>query len=614
MAAVGIAASDAEVRFCALCRAVYHADFARCPNDGGALELRSNDPLIGTTIAQYAVDAFIGGGAMGRVYRCHHAKLTNKQFAVKVLRGDLAATMAMRLRFTQEAEAASRLVHPNVISVIDFGRTDEGLLYLAMDFVEGDSLAAIIAGGRLSPLRVVRIARQLCEGLAHAHELGFVHRDLKPDNVIVVAEGERERPRIVDFGLAVHADPDAHAARVTQAGTTVGTPAYAAPEQMSSSDVDGRADLFALGVTMFEMLAGRLPFDGNVIETIHHNAASPRPAISKRTPDAGVPRRLEALVQRLMAIEPDDRPGSANAVREELEELERELGGSSMRLTVTPVAGTKIATAPTMLAVDSGARPVVPMRRRSWLAAATIGMAALAGAAFVATRSEHVPPQRAPLVVTAPPVDAAVPVVAAVPIQAAAPIDAPIAAFTAVRLPDAAVATTPHRHRAHVTARAAVVPVETSAPVDAAIVVVPDAAPAIVHEPAPPSVPVVPPVPVAPPARLATSARLAVESLSVRGALTPAQIRRAIDRVTASVRACYGPAAQHAGKSPTVSLTVRFVVDETQRARQLEIGASALPALAPCVTRAFSSLRAEEAPDVGDVDVAFVLRFDPEVP
>ena len=604
MAAVGIAASDAEVRFCALCRAVYHADFARCPNDGGTLEIRSTDPLIGTTIAQYAVDAFIGGGAMGRVYRCHHTKLTNKPFAVKVLRGDLAATMAMRLRFTQEAEAASRLVHPNVISVIDFGRTEEGLLYLAMDFVEGDSLAAIIAGGRMTPLRVVRIARQLCKGLAHAHELGFVHRDLKPDNVIVVSDGEREKPRIVDFGLAVHADPDAQAARVTQAGTTVGTPAYAAPEQMSSSDVDGRADLFALGVTMFEMLAGRLPFDGNVIETIHHNAASPRPAISRRAPDAGVPRRLEALVQRLMAIEPEERPATANEVREELEAIERELGGSSMRLTITPVAGTKIATAPTMLAFDSGAVPVVAMRRRRWwIAAGTLGVAALASGAFVATRPDGAKPARvdAPRVVAA-----ATPTYAAPRLATAPPAPPPTPSLP----PATAAPPHVHHHAAHVAAPERLAPeVPAAAPLDAGVVAPVDAAPVV-----PDVAIVVAPVQVARPVRIATSARVAIESLSVRGSLTTAQIRRAIDRVTASARACYGPAAKAAASSPSVSLSVRFVVDETQRARQLELGPSALPGLAPCVTRALASLRAEAAPDVGDVDVAFVLRFDPELP
>ncbi|MEO8554218.1 MAG: serine/threonine-protein kinase, partial [Kofleriaceae bacterium] len=350
-----VATSGEGVRFCTTCRAVYFSDFARCPNDGGALELADVDPLIGTTVAHYLVDEYIGGGAMGRVYRGHHTLLQHKQVALKVLRGDLSATMAMRLRFTQEAESASRLVHPNVVSVGDFGRTETGLLYLAMDFVEGRTLAALVEEGPMSAARTIHLAQQLCLGLAHAHAQGYVHRDFKPDNIIVVrdpaiAPGTRptpiprtsaprpvvallagdealERPCILDFGLAIHADPDLASARLTTAGAAVGTPVYAAPEQMQSLDqVDGRADLFALGVTMFEMLAGDIPFDVGLIETIHLNATGERPAIATRArATVHVPPRLERLVRRLMAPAPADRPGSAEEVYDELDAIASEL-------------------------------------------------------------------------------------------------------------------------------------------------------------------------------------------------------------------------------------------------------------------------------------------------
>src|SRR5262245_51157190 len=323
---VGLPEPEAGVRFCTHCRAVYYADFARCPNDGAAIELRDTDPLVGTIIAHYAIDEYIGGGAMGRVYRCHHLKLQRKQFALKILRGDLAATMAMRLRFTQEAEAASRLVHPNVVSVIDFGRTEEGLLYIAMDFVEGPSLANLIAGGPMVPLRAVRLARELCFGLAHAHALGFVHRDFKPDNIIVVNEEDLERPRIVDFGLAIHADPENDTARLTLAGAAVGTPVYAAPEQMSNDEVvDHRADLFALGVTMFEMLAGRIPFEAGMLETLHLNATAARPTIASRAPGVVVPASLEELVRRLMEPVAADRPATTRDVIDALDAIELEI-------------------------------------------------------------------------------------------------------------------------------------------------------------------------------------------------------------------------------------------------------------------------------------------------
>src|ERR1700759_2181398 len=181
--AIAQPATGAGVRYCTTCRAVYVSDFARCPNDGGALDVTDDDPLVGTDVSHYRVDEFIGGGAMGRVYRAHHTLLHHKQVALKVLRGDLAATMAMRLRFTQEAESASHLVHPNVVSVSDFGRTETGLLFIAMDFIEGRNLADIIVTeGPLSVSRTIALAQQLCAGLGHAHEQGFVHRDFQHDN------------------------------------------------------------------------------------------------------------------------------------------------------------------------------------------------------------------------------------------------------------------------------------------------------------------------------------------------------------------------------------------------------------------------------------------------
>ncbi|HKE19147.1 MAG TPA: serine/threonine-protein kinase, partial [Kofleriaceae bacterium] len=167
------------MRCCRTCCAVYRSGFERCPTDGTVLSPFDADPVVGTTINQlYEVEECVGEGAMGRVYRAHHLRLTQRQVALKILLGDLAASMAMRLRFTQEAKAASRLSHANVVPVLDFGRTPQGLLYLAMEYVEGRSLARIIATeGPLSPARVVRLVRQLCLGLGHAHGHGLIHRD-----------------------------------------------------------------------------------------------------------------------------------------------------------------------------------------------------------------------------------------------------------------------------------------------------------------------------------------------------------------------------------------------------------------------------------------------------
>jgi hypothetical protein len=165
---------------CSTCGAVYHKDYPRCPNDGGEVIVSPIDPMLGKTIGRYVIDRFIGEGGMGRVYEAHHATLANKRYAVKVLLGDAGATPSMRKRFAREAESASRLVHPNVVGVIDYGATEGGLPYIVMDFVDGQSLAELIDSGPMPPARVIRLVRAVCDGLAFAHAAGVVHRDLKP--------------------------------------------------------------------------------------------------------------------------------------------------------------------------------------------------------------------------------------------------------------------------------------------------------------------------------------------------------------------------------------------------------------------------------------------------
>ncbi|MGE0401743.1 MAG: serine/threonine-protein kinase [Kofleriaceae bacterium] len=325
--------TDASIRWCPACLAIYRAAFARCPIDGDVLEVGHRDPLIGMTIAQhYVIDEFLGEGAMARVYRAHHALLAQKRFAIKVMIGDLAATLEMRLRFAQEADAASQLEHPNVVSVVDFGRSESGLMFIAMELVDGRSLADVIAReGALSARRVVVLARQICQGLAHAHERGLVHRDLKPDNIVITG---RDRVRIVDFGLAIPMD-DERSTRLTGVGLAMGTPIYASPEQTCAEAVDHRADLFALGVTMFEMLAGKPPFDGGLVEIIAQNASDRMPSISERA-GKRVPQALEDIVRRLMRRDPADRFPDATAVLAALDATHL-APGRLVSLPLTPV-------------------------------------------------------------------------------------------------------------------------------------------------------------------------------------------------------------------------------------------------------------------------------------
>ncbi|HEU5060549.1 MAG TPA: serine/threonine-protein kinase, partial [Kofleriaceae bacterium] len=353
---------------CTVCRVLYRSDFTRCPRDGGEVVPIDtwDDPLLGATLAgRYLIEELIGEGGMGRVYRaCHHELPRN--FAIKVLFGELAALSEMRARFRMEAESAARLDHPNLVPVVDVGETEEGLLYLAMEYVDGRNLAEIIASeAPLEPARAASLARRLCRGLQHAHERGMVHRDFKPDNVLVVEEDGIEVPRIVDFGLAVLVQDAGGGGRLTRKGETMGTPPYMSPEQLTGRPVDARSDLFSLGVVLYEMLCGKTPFEGPVFEVLRQIATEPPPPLSVRVPGVSVPPELERVVMKLLAVSPDQRYGSAAEVIADLEAFapaRRAVGrrtSAEMALTAAPAAA-----AASLPIDDEPAAPVAAPRAR----------------------------------------------------------------------------------------------------------------------------------------------------------------------------------------------------------------------------------------------------------
>ena len=303
-----------------------------------ALAGAGSDPLIGAVVAgRYRIEESIGAGQMARVYRARHLRLS-RSFAVKVLPGPRASDPVMRLRFAQEADAASSLDHPNVVSVVDFGRIDSGELYLVMELVEGESLGDLIAReGALDPGRAIPLARALARGLGHAHERGLVHRDFKPDNVVLErAAGGELLPRILDFGLAIRCEPAEGEVRLTEEGFVVGTPIYLAPEQACAEPVDARADLYALGVVLYEMLAGQPPFDGHPVEVARRKLVEPPPPIARRNPEAALPAGLEAVVRRLLAQDPDDRFQSAGELVAALDAVETGLAHAPARAEPLP--------------------------------------------------------------------------------------------------------------------------------------------------------------------------------------------------------------------------------------------------------------------------------------
>lgn len=301
--------------WCKKCQSVFRASFPLCPLDGAPLARLDGDPWVNATLdGRYVIEECVGEGGMGRIYRARHRHMS-RRFAIKMLFGDLAADEKMRARFHQEAEAACRLSHPNVVSVVDVGETAAKQPYLAMDYVDGISLKRLIKqSAPLEKRRAAALLWQLASGLSHAHDKGLVHRDFKPANVLVIDEGRGEVPKILDFGIARILE-DGFENEFTTEGTVMGTPAYMSPEHaMGDEELDHRTDLFSLGVVLYQMLCGKLPFDGTGPEVATKNLSVAPPPIATRVPGLAVDPVLETIAHRLMAKSANDRYHSGKDV------------------------------------------------------------------------------------------------------------------------------------------------------------------------------------------------------------------------------------------------------------------------------------------------------------
>ncbi len=305
----------------------------------------ATDKLIGEVLAnRYQIEVRLGEGAMGAVYKAKHVKV-GRAFAVKILHPKLLEDHKVAQRFEREAELAGRLRHPNVVGVVDIGETNDGLRYMVMDFAEGDDLAELLGEAPMPAPRILNLTRQLLEGLYHAHEAGLIHRDFKPENVIVERDMHgTEVPRIVDFGIAIlreGGDGPSSQGRLTTNGLVLGTPHYMAPEQAVADPIDHRIDLFALGIVVYEMLCGKLPFDGSGAEVARANLLLDPPPIAQRVPYLEVDPLLEAFSRRLMAKKRDHRPPTAKAARELLDLIERDRPAAAAALGVPLTASSR---------------------------------------------------------------------------------------------------------------------------------------------------------------------------------------------------------------------------------------------------------------------------------
>ncbi|HSN30353.1 MAG TPA: serine/threonine-protein kinase, partial [Kofleriaceae bacterium] len=278
--------------------------------------------LVGATLSgRYTVTRKIGQGGMGAVYEAKHTAIGGR-FAVKVLLDKYAKRDAIVARLKQEAQLATSLDHEHIIRVTDFGSTDDGRTFVVMEFLEGESLAELLARESMLPeQRILRIASQAASALAAAHAKGIVHRDIKPENLFIIKRKEQDFVKIVDFGISKNlraSDEQEEAPRLTQTGMVLGTPLYMSPEQArGDEDLDHRVDIYALGVIMYEAIAGRVPFAGtNYLSVISQVLNEDPKPVREIRPD--VSEELEAIIAKAMAKDRTQRYEDADAMLQDL--------------------------------------------------------------------------------------------------------------------------------------------------------------------------------------------------------------------------------------------------------------------------------------------------------
>jgi serine/threonine-protein kinase len=301
------------MKSCPQCKLKYPDDSAACFLCGGGL-VELQDPLIGVTIAgRYQIEEVLGQGGMATVYAARH-RLVDRPCAVKVMSAQFTRNEVIRERFRREAKAAQKLAHPNIIEIFDQGETPDGLVYLVMELLRGETLADLLEHGKVPLERGLPIMIQISRALARAHDLEVIHRDLKPENIFLArgANGA-DQVKLLDFGIARSMQDS----RLTGAGEVFGTPQYMAPERITSIEAGPSADLYSLGVIIYEMITGTFPFDASDITTyfIKHLKEEP---LSPKKHDPSIPSALEKLVMECLAKEVKDRPVDAHRVNSDL--------------------------------------------------------------------------------------------------------------------------------------------------------------------------------------------------------------------------------------------------------------------------------------------------------
>jgi serine/threonine-protein kinase len=284
---------------------------------------------------RYRVERKIGEGGFGAVFEGKQLA-TGRAVALKVLHPHSAADATVVARFRREAEACSQLRNPHTVTIYDFDQTEDGVLYLAMELVRGESLQEIQhKAGSIDPARTLSILDQVADALAEAHEKGIVHRDMKPENIMVERRDDVDFVKVLDFGIAKILSGDGNKAipALTAIGQTVGTLEFMSPEQLRGKPLDGRSDIYALGMVAYEMLTGQLPFKNakSATEVIQFHLQDPAPPPSSLRPDFGLPAVVDELVLKMVAKTREDRYESATGLRESIADALSTLDAAPVR-------------------------------------------------------------------------------------------------------------------------------------------------------------------------------------------------------------------------------------------------------------------------------------------
>jgi serine/threonine protein kinase len=324
------------MKLCLVCNFQFEDEQELCPKDYSKLVPLGKDQLIGKLIQdRYRVDSMIAKGSMGVVYKATQ-ELIGREVAVKVLHGYLVTDEESIKRFHKEAKAASRLNHPNITTLYDYGVLSSGQPYIVMDLLRGSSLADVIKKrDHLALDETMVVFKQACEALAEAHKRGVVHRDIKPENIVLEYTDKGVNVKVVDFGIATFVqEQDDTIGRITKTGTVCGSPTYMSPEQCDDNRVDARSDIYSLGIVFYETVTGKVPFSGaDIYAVMTMHVKDPVLPLKVMRQDLNFPPYIEAVVQKVLAKDANDRYQSAMEFFDALQ------GKASAAAVAVPAAG-----------------------------------------------------------------------------------------------------------------------------------------------------------------------------------------------------------------------------------------------------------------------------------